>query len=565
MDQIVDHSGGSQMKRTHRRLGDLLVEAGLITQEQLDSTLEQKSASQKLGHALIERGYISEQQLIDVLSIQLNIPQIHLSNQVIDQQSVNLVDQDFARRNELICYRKKDNMLFVAMTNPLDFFAIDDLQMMTGFQIKVALALPSEITSAINQLYNEEDSVSELLTTMNIRPAEDAATLSAEDDTPIIKIINKCLTSAVEERASDIHIDPREFSVVVRFRIDGALHTYRTFPKEMLSVLVTRIKVMSELDITEKRLPQDGRVKVAIGKQRIDLRVSTLPTLFGECVVLRLLNTQDLLLKIPNVGFTGEQESAFTKMIARPTGLLLITGPTGSGKTSTLYAALNHLNSESQNIITIEDPVEYQIEGINQIQTNAPVGLTFAAGLRAILRQDPNIIMVGEIRDSETAEIAIRASLTGHLVLSTLHTTDVPTTIYRLIDMGVDPFLVAAALSGVVAQRLVRRVCHDCARPVEATPIERALFQKTGMDCPPVLMKGFGCKSCHHTGYLGRTAVHEMLEVTDDISEKLISHHSYRDIQHLVQNSGGQTMLENGLIKVTQGITTVDELLKIIS
>ncbi|WP_028976719.1 GspE/PulE family protein [Sporolactobacillus terrae] len=552
------------MQRTHRRLGDLLVESGMITQDQLSSTLEQKDSSQKLGHALIERGYISEQQLIDALSIQLAIPQVHLSNLVIDYQTVNLVDQSFSRQNELICYKKENNTLFVAMANPLNFYAIDDLQMMTGFHVKVVLALPSEITSTINRLYNEEDSVNEILTSINNRPIDEPELTSVEN-TPILKVINKCLLSAVEDRASDIHIDPHEFSVVVRFRIDGELHTYRTFPKEILSVLVTRIKVMSQLDITETRLPQDGRVKVAIGKNRLDLRVSTLPTLFGERIVLRLLNTKDLLLKIPNVGFTESQQKSFVNMISKPTGLMLITGPTGSGKTSTLYAALNYLNNETQNIITIEDPVEYQIDGINQIQTNAPVGLTFAAGLRAILRQDPNIIMVGEIRDSETAEIAIRASLTGHLVLSTLHTNDVPTTIYRLIDMGVDPFLVAASLTGVVAQRLVRRVCRDCARPSASTAIDQALFQKAGQECPDTLMKGTGCKSCHHTGYLGRTAVHEMLTLSDELSEKLITHNSFTDIQNLVRDSGGESMLQNGLSKVAQGITTVDELLKIIS
>jgi type IV pilus assembly protein PilB len=551
--------------RTHRRLGDLLISAGLINEEQLKTTLEQKHPGQKLGAALIERGYISEQQLIDALSEQLLIPQVHLAGIVIDQSAAKLVDQDFARRNELIPYKKKGSQLYVAMANPLDLFAIDDLQMMTGFQVTVSLALPSEIIRTINQLYNEEDSISELMNTMSIRTTEEPTGLSVESDTPIIRIINKILTSAVEERASDIHIDPRESSVAIRFRVDGALRTFRTLPREMLSVLVTRIKVMSQLDITEKRLPQDGRVTVTVGKQRFDLRVSTLPTLFGECIVLRLLNTDNLLLRIPNVGFTKEQEALFRKMIARPTGLTLITGPTGSGKTSTLYAALNELNSEAKNIITIEDPVEYQLEGINQIQTNASVGLTFAKGLRAILRQDPNIIMVGEIRDTETAEIAIRASLTGHLVLSTLHTNDVPTTIYRLIDMGIDPFLVAASLTGVVAQRLVRRVCRDCAHPSAATPIEKGLFAKAGMHCPDTLIKGTGCKSCHQTGYLGRTAVHEMLEINEMISERLISHHDFRDIQNLVHDAGGRSMLENGLIKVNQGITTVEELLKVIS
>lgn len=553
------------MQRTRRRLGDLLIEAGLIDEEQLKTTLEQKNASQKLGSALIERGYISEQQLIDALSMQLNIPQVRLSNIVIDQKTANVVDQEFARRNDCVPFDIQGGTLRVAMANPLDFYTIDDLQMMTGFHVDVALALPSEITGTINRLYSEDDPVNELMTTINTRPAEEAVEQAAVDETPIIKIINKILLSAVEERASDIHIDPREFAVAVRFRIDGELHTYRTYPKEMLNVLVTRIKVMSRLDITEKRLPQDGRVKVTAGKQRLDLRVSTLPTLFGERIVLRLLNTQNLLLKIPNVGFTKEQEQTFERMIARPTGLVLITGPTGSGKTSTLYAALNHLNSESKNIITIEDPVEYQIEGINQIQTNTAAGLTFAAGLRAILRQDPNIVMVGEIRDTETAEIAIRASLTGHLVLSTLHTSDVPTTIFRLIDMGVDPFLVAASLTGVVAQRLVRRVCRDCGHAEEPTPIERAMFAKYGFACPETLMKGKGCPSCHQTGYLGRTAVHEMLEMTDEIAETLISHHTFSEIKNLVHNFGAITMAENGLKKVRDGITTVDELLKVIS
>ncbi|MFT8708633.1 MAG: ATPase, T2SS/T4P/T4SS family [Sporolactobacillus sp.] len=553
------------MQRTHQRLGDLLVANGLITQQQLDTTLEQKAHSQRLGNALIERGYISEQQLIDALSNQLHITQVHLSTIIIDKQAVRMLDQTFARTQELIAYQKENNILKIAMVDPLNFYAIDDVQMMTGCTVEVALALPSEIISNINRLYSDDDPVNDLLRDLDIRSTDESITAATSPDTPIIKIINKILLSAVEDRASDIHIDPHEFNIAIRFRIDGRLHLYRTFPKELLSVLITRIKVMSQMDITERRLPQDGRVKVAIGKQRLDLRVSVLPTLFGERLVLRLLNTQGLLLKIPNVGFTVDQQKVFMKMITRPTGLVLITGPTGSGKTSTLYAALNHLNREAENIMTIEDPVEYQIDGINQIQTNAPIGLTFAAGLRSILRQDPNIVMVGEIRDSETAEIAIRASLTGHLVLSTLHTNDVPTTIYRLIDMGVDPFLVSAALTGVVAQRLVRRVCKDCAQSAEPTPIERGLFAKAGMTCPDHLVKGRGCKSCHNTGYHGRTAVHEMLEIDQTVAEKLIDQHSFREIQSLVSVSGGQSMLQTGLEKVVKGITTIEELLTIIS
>ncbi|MFD2618156.1 GspE/PulE family protein [Terrilactibacillus laevilacticus] len=556
------------MVRQHRRLGDLLVEAGLVNQEQLTSTLEQKRPSQKLGNALIERGYLSEQQLLEILEIQLGIPQVRLSNVIIDPQIVNLIDKDFAKRNEVLPIDRKEDRLRVAMANPLDFYAIKDLQMMTGFKVDVVLALPSEITKTINRLYDDDNPVDELLSSVrvNAAPVDDLPMANGiQDDSPIVRIINQILLSAVEQRASDIHIDPCEHSIKVRLRIDGELQIFRTFPKELLSILTTRIKVMSQLDITEKRLPQDGRVTVNIGKRRIDLRISTLPTLFGEKIVLRLLNTEDLLLKIPNVGFTEKQAMQFEKMISRPTGLILITGPTGSGKTSTLYAALNHLNTETKNIITIEDPVEYQIDGINQIQMNAKIGLTFAQGLRAILRQDPNIIMLGEIRDSETAEIAIRASLTGHLILSTLHTTDVPTTIYRLIDMGIDPFLVAAALSGVVAQRLVRRVCRDCSESYSPNAVERALFEKAGLTCPEKLTKGAGCESCHHTGYIGRTAVHEMIEMTDLISEQLIEKHTYSHIQKVIRETGTQTMLENGLSKVSQGMTTCDELLKIMS
>ncbi|MFT8870910.1 MAG: ATPase, T2SS/T4P/T4SS family [Sporolactobacillus sp.] len=551
-------------QRNRQRLGDLLVHNGLITEQQLQSTLEQKAAGQRLGGALIERGYLSEQQLIDTLSIQLNIPQVRLSTADVNKQVVRMIDQKFARDNELIAYQRADGHLKVAMVDPLNFFAIDDLQLMTGCAVDVVLALPSEILAAINRLYSDEDTVSDLLRDMDLRPSGDDVA-DADADTPITKIINKILLTAAEQRASDVHVDPHEFNIAVRFRIDGRLHLHTTFPKEMLSVLVTRIKVMSRLDITERRLPQDGRVKVGLGKQRFDLRISILPTLFGERIVIRLLNTQDLLLKIPNVGFSRRQEKVFTELITRPTGLVLITGPTGSGKTSTLYAALNYLNREDVNIMTIEDPVEYQLDGVNQIQTNAAIGLTFAAGLRSILRQDPNIVMVGEIRDSETAEIAIRSSLTGHLVLSTLHTNDVATTVYRLIDMGVDPFLVSVALTGVIAQRLVRRVCRDCATQTEPTVIERAMFAKAGMSCPRQLWKGTGCASCHHTGYFGRTAVHEVLVIDSDVAQALIDRHSFREIQQLTASSGSQTMLQTGLEKVAAGITTVEELLKIMS
>ncbi len=473
-----------------RRIGDLLVEAGLINNDQLRTTLEQKLTTQKLGNALIERGYLSEHQLVEALQLQLGIPQITLTDYPVDKRVLSLVPKEFAKRNELLPIKTENGSLIVAMADPLDFYAIDDLQLLTGFQVEAGLASLSEINDAIGRLYEGDNSIDDLLHSLDIQPqlsTEDSQTDQA--DSPAVNLVNQILLGAVEARASDVHLDPQEYGVVIRYRIDGLLRTENTVPKEMLNILITRIKVMGKLNITEKRLPQDGRVKLTLGKRRVDMRISTLPTIFGEKVVIRLLNTQDLLLKIPNLGFIPEQTQLFTKMIEQPTGLILITGPTGSGKTSTLYAALNHLNEETKNIITIEDPIEYQMNGVNQIQTNPGVGLTFAQGLRAILRQDPNIIMVGEIRDADTAEIAIRAALTGHLVFSTLHTNDAATTIFRLIDMGVEPFLVATALSGIVSQRLVRRVCLDCGELKEPTAFERRFFEQASMEVPARLLK----------------------------------------------------------------------------
>ncbi|MCL6616002.1 MAG: Flp pilus assembly complex ATPase component TadA, partial [Anoxybacillus ayderensis] len=486
-------------KQERKRLGDLLIEAGLITKEQLEETLKEKAPGQKLGDALLQRGYITEQQLIEVLEFQLGIPHVSLYRYPIDPKLTNLVPKEFAKRNMLIPLKQEGDRLFVAMADPMDFFAIDDLRLSTGFHIEVAIASKDDILRAINKYYDIDDSVEEFL---NIAPAQEVREQEklVEDDSPIVRLVNQILQMAVEQRASDIHIDPHETKVVIRYRIDGILRTERALPKHMQGMLTARIKILANMDITEHRVPQDGRIKMNIDFHPVDLRVSTLPTIYGEKIVMRVLDSGAALNDLNKLGFNKLNLQRFIQLIEQPTGIVLITGPTGSGKSSTLYAALNRLNGEHVNIITIEDPVEYQLEGVNQIQVNPNVGMTFAEGLRLILRQDPNIIIVGEIRDRETAEVAIRASLTGHLVLSTLHTNDALSTVARLIDMGVEPFLVATSLSGVVSQRLVRRVCRDCQEEHEPTKREIDIFARRGLKIEKV-MRGRGCPTCNMTGY----------------------------------------------------------------
>ncbi|MGA9228429.1 MAG: ATPase, T2SS/T4P/T4SS family, partial [Mesobacillus sp.] len=410
------------MRQIRKRLGDLLVETGMIPEEQLKATLAEKAQGQKLGDALLQRGLITEQQLIEVLEFQLGIPHISLYRYPFDTTLFTLIPKEMAKRNLVIPLKKEGEKLYVAMADPMDFITVDDLRLSTGFHIETAIATKDDIIRAINKYYDTNEGFEDLIGNNNpvIDPIQEEKLTEA--DSPIIRLVNQLLSIASASKASDIHIDPQETKVVIRYRIDGILRVERVLPKHMQNVLIARIKIMANLDITENRIPQDGRIKANLDFHPIDLRVSTLPTLFGEKVVMRILDMGSTLNDIEKLGFNKHNLSRFKDMISKPNGIVLITGPTGSGKSSTLYAALNKLNSEEVNIITIEDPVEYQLEGINQIQVNPNVGMTFAAGLRSILRQDPNIIMVGEIRDKETVEVAVRASLTGHLVLSTMHT-----------------------------------------------------------------------------------------------------------------------------------------------
>ncbi|MGG3999893.1 GspE/PulE family protein [Anoxybacillus kestanbolensis] len=548
-------------KQERKRLGDLLIEAGLITKEQLEETLKEKAPGQRLGDALLQRGYITEQQLIEVLEFQLGIPHVSLYRYPIDPKLMNLVPKEFAKRNMLIPLKQEGDRLFVAMADPMDFFAIDDLRLSTGFHIEVAIASKDDILRAINKYYDIDDTVEEFL---NIVPQQEPREQEnvVEDDSPIVKLVNQILQMAVEQRASDIHIDPQETKVVIRYRIDGILRTERALPKHMQGMLTARIKILANMDITEHRVPQDGRIKMNIDFHPVDLRVSTLPTIYGEKIVMRVLDLGAALNDLNKLGFNKVNLQRFIQLIEQPTGIVLITGPTGSGKSSTLYAALNRLNGEHVNIITIEDPVEYQLEGVNQIQVNPNVGMTFAEGLRSILRQDPNIIMVGEIRDRETAEIAIRASLTGHLVLSTLHTNDALSTVARLIDMGVEPFLVATSLSGVVSQRLVRRVCRDCQEEHEPTKREVDIFARRGLKIEKV-MRGRGCPTCNMTGYKGRIALHELMVMSDEMRKVILNGEPLSKLREIAIKNKMIFLIDDGLLKVKQGLTTTEEVLRV--
>ena len=550
------------MSQTRKRLGDLLVEAGLINEDQLHAALEEKTKNQRLGDVLLRKGFITEQQLIEVLEFQLGIPHVSLFNYPFDPKLFTLLSKETAKRNLLIPLKKDGERLYIAMADPMDFIAIDDLRLATGFQIETAIATKDDILRTISKYYDMDEGLVELLDDLSSSKNAVQEEQRGDQDSPVIRLVNQILSNAVTQKASDVHIDPQETKIVVRYRIDGVLRTEKVLPKSMQNVLTARIKIMAKLDITEHRVPQDGRIKVNLEFSPIDLRVSSLPTVFGEKIVLRILDLGSSLNDLNKLGFNNLNLQRFRTMLDQPNGIVLITGPTGSGKSSTLYAALNLLNSEEVNIITIEDPVEYQLEGINQIQVNASVGMTFAAGLRSILRQDPNIIMVGEIRDRETAEVSIRASLTGHLVLSTIHTNDSLGTITRLVDIGVEPFLVASSLSGVVAQRLVRRVCRDCGQKQEPSKREIEIFAKRGFKVDQVT-KGRGCASCNMTGYKGRIALHEILVLTDDMRRVIMNGESFSKLREMAVKAKTVFLMDDGLLKVKQGLTTTEEVLRV--
>lgn len=544
------------------RLGDLLVSAGVVNQEQIDYALKTKSNDEKLGDFLIKENILTEQQLIEVLEFQLGIPHIHLNQYSISPELLQLIPVELAKRANIMPIRKEKNKLFIAMADPMDFFAIEEVRMATGCQIETSIAAKDDLYRTITKYYDLQESMEAALSDLGTSENEAQEEMEKEDS-PIMRLVNKIIANGVAQRASDIHFDPQETELRVRYRVDGVLRTERSLPKHMQNVVIARIKIMGNLNITENRIPQDGRIKTNVNFKPVDIRLSTLPTVYGEKVVMRILDLSTAANDIDKLGFSEKNEALFRKMIAQPNGILLITGPTGSGKSSTLYAALNHLNEEGVNIITVEDPVEYQLDGINQIQVKEEVGLTFAAGLRSILRQDPDIVMIGEIRDLETAQIAIRASLTGHLVLSTLHTNSAVESVSRLQDMGIESFLLSSSLVGIMAQRLVRRICRDCSEVYEFTNRELEILEENGIVGVTHGKRGRGCPACNETGYRGRLAIHEILPINRKIKEMILNRSGDHAIADYMKQEGYYTLLMDGLLKVIDGQTTTSEVLRV--
>jgi len=563
-----------------QRLGDLLVKEKVITPEQLEqATKLQKEAQCRLASALVKLGFLSDEDVTNFLSRQYGVPAINLSYFEIDPAVVKLVPFETAKRYQILPLSRVGASLTIAMVDPTNVFAMDDIKFMTGFNIEPVVASESSIVEGIDKAYgtSKEEELEQVMQSINeigeagdieLQGEQEEITLKelekAADEAPIVKLVNLVLTDAVKRGASDIHMEPYEKEFRVRFRIDGVLQSIMNPPLKLKDAITSRLKIMAKLDISEKRLPQDGRIMLKMHisgkKKQLDFRVSTLPTLWGEKIVLRLLDKENLRLDMTKLGFEPESLVKFEKAILKPYGMVLVTGPTGSGKTNTLYSSISRLNQPDTNIMTAEDPVEFQIGGVNQVQMKEQIGLNFAAALRAFLRQDPNIILVGEIRDFETAEIAIKAALTGHLVLSTLHTNGAPETITRLMNMGIEPFLVATSVHLICAQRLVRRTCKDCAEPVDMPP--QALIDEgfTPEEAKTVqITKAKGCANCNKTGYKGRTGLYEVMEVDDEIRELVLVGASALELKKKAIERGMITLRRSGLIKVAQGLTTLEE------
>ncbi|PYU23736.1 MAG: type IV-A pilus assembly ATPase PilB [Acidobacteria bacterium] len=565
------------------RLGEILVKENLITADQLKQAMaHQRQNGGRLGTALMKLGFVSDDEITEVLSRQYGVPSINLKYYEVDPAVIKLIPQDTAVRYQIVPLSRVGSTLTIAMIDPTNVFAMDDIKFMTGFNVEPVVASESSVNEAITKFYGEVESGEELSKVMKDLGGEDggdvelaaeeqemdlAALERAADEAPIIKLVNLVLTDAVKRGASDIHVEPYERELRVRFRVDGLLQSVMSPPLKLKDAIASRIKIMAKLDISEKRLPQDGRIMIKYrrdGKiKELDFRVSTVPTLFGEKIVMRLLDKENLRLDMTKLGFEPESLVKFEKAILRPYGMVLVTGPTGSGKTNTLYSSVSRLNTPDTNIMTAEDPVEFQLAGINQVQMKDQIGLNFASALRAFLRQDPNIILVGEIRDFETAEIAVKAALTGHLVLSTLHTNDAPSTISRLMNMGIEPFLVATSVNLICAQRLVRRICSNCKEPLEIP--EQAMLD-AGFTPEEVkkttVYHGKGCGTCNKNGYKGRVGLYEVMEVTDELRELILVGASALELRKKALDLGMTTLRRSGLIKAAAGLATLEEVLR---
>ncbi|MBN2796270.1 MAG: Flp pilus assembly complex ATPase component TadA [Clostridia bacterium] len=555
------------MRTEYKRLGDILMENHLITQKQLDESLRiQMEEKKRLGEVLINKGYVTELDMVNVLQKQLNLKYIKISDLEIDPTIPNLISEKIARRYELIPLFLKDRVLTVAMVDPINFFAREDITLITGYEIDPVIAFRHEVMSAIDHFYTSiasDDIYNELNKDYDLDHYEDEMQndeMAEINNAPIVKLLNSILEQAVKLRASDIHIEPFDKVIRVRYRIDGDLIEMLTPSIKVHSAIVTRVKIMAKLNIAEKRVPQDGKVEIEVDGRTVDLRISILATIYGEKVVIRLLDRSGRVHKKDDIGFSEYNGKVFDKLIQNPNGIILMTGPTGSGKTTTLYAALMSINDITKNIITIEDPVEYRMNGINQTQINNKAGVTFAAGLRSILRQDPDVIMIGEIRDSETAEIAVRAAITGHLVFSTVHTNDTASTIARLVDMGIEKFLLSSSLVGVVAQRLVKKLCKHCKYEYSSNVAESEIL---GVPVGTKIYGKKGCSQCNYTGYAGRTAVHEILPVTKRIRKCINDGDNADEIKTEAIEEGMITLREDAVRLVLDGTTSMEEMFRI--
>jgi len=564
------------------RLGELLTKASLISQDQLKEALRvQKETGGKLGETLIKLGFVSEEDITECLSQQFGVPSINLQHFEIDSGVIKLIPGDVARKYNILPVNKTGATITIAMADPTNVFAMDDIKFMTGYNVEPVVASELGIKAAIDSYYGTTSSLELKKVMEDLQTAESADLEVLEEDeemdvsqladsaeeAPVVKLCNLILTDAIKRGASDIHIEPYEKEYRVRFRIDGILYEIMNPPLKLKDAMTSRMKILAKLDISEKRLPQDGRIKLKIKledkNKELDFRVSVLPTLFGEKIVMRLLDKDNLRLDMTKLGFEPESLARFEEAIFKPWGMVLVTGPTGSGKTNTLYSALSKVNSPEVNIMTAEDPVEFNLPGINQVQMKEQIGLNFAATLRSFLRQDPNIILVGEIRDFETAEIAIKAALTGHLVLSTLHTNDAPSTINRLMNMGIEPFLVATATQLIAAQRLVRRICGSCKEAVDMTPqaVGNLGYKKEEVGTFTIY-KGRGCEKCNNTGYKGRVGLIEVMQIDDDIRDLILAGGTAIDIKKKAIENGMITLRRSGLIKIKEGMTTVEEVVR---
>ena len=557
-------------RRKPKQLGQILIEQGLITEEQLQTALEVHHRTPKsLGRVLIDMGLIREADLVRALAEQVGLEFVDLSETQIDPAAAALLPETLARRYRALPIGERDGKLLVAMSDPANVYALDDIRAITNRDVQPVVATASDVEQAISRFSQLEGQVEQLA-------SEAASALEAEgeedleaavEDAPIVKLVNAIMTQAVADRASDVHIEPHEKDLRVRFRVDGVLHeAMPRAPKAIQNGLISRLKVMADLNIAEKRVPQDGRISMKVGGRQLDLRVATLPTVWGEKVVIRVLDKSQALIKLEELGFLDDAYKRYEEAFRKPYGAILVTGPTGSGKSTTLYATLNILNSIDRNIITVEDPVEYRLPGVNQIQVNPKAGLTFASALRSILRADPDIVLIGEIRDKETAMIAVEAALTGHLVLSTLHTNDAPSAITRLIEMDVETFLVASAIDCVVAQRLARKLCERCKEAYRPEPAELLEAGYPEWRVPEIveLFRPVGCGSCAKTGYRGRIGLYEVMPMSEEIERLTVERASSDEIKAVAIQQGMQTLKEDGLEKARMGLTSIEEVARVV-